>query len=239
MERTEKPLIGILALQGDFAEHLLSIEAVGARAVEVRYISQLADLDGLVIPGGESTTIAKFNETSDGTIFAEIKRLALLGLPIYGTCMGTVVLANRIESLAGEATSQARLGIMDIAVKRNAYGPQKKSFEAEIAIPDLGGEPFTAIFIRAPQISSCSPNVKIMATINDSVVMARQDNLLVTTFHPEIADDLRVHEYFVTQVVAQSGYRATKSTSTNTESISTKSKDSELMNFAPEVAASR
>lgn len=225
MERTEKPLIGILALQGDFAEHLQSIEAVGTRVVEVRYISQLADLDGLVIPGGESTTIAKFNETSDGTIFAQIKRLALLGLPIYGTCMGTVVLANRIESLAGEATSQARLGVMDIAVKRNAYGPQKKSFEAQVQVPALGEEPFTAIFIRAPQISSCGPNVKIMATINDSVVMARQENLLVTTFHPEIADDLRVHEYFVSRMVSESVYR--------------KRGSSEILNFAPELATSK
>lgn len=224
MERTTRPIIGILALQGDFAEHTQAIEAVGARAVEVRYISQLAELDGLIIPGGESTTIAKFNETSGGTVFAEIKRLALLGLPIYGTCMGTVVLANSIESSTGEATSQARLGIMDITVKRNAYGPQKRSFEAEIEISDLGKEPFTAIFIRAPQITSCGSNVKVMAEINGSAVMARQDNLLVTTFHPEIACDLRVHEYFVSSMVARSDYR--------------RSDDSEALTFAPEFATS-
>lgn len=225
MERTAKPLIGILALQGDFAEHTQAIEAVGARAVEVRYISQLAELEGLVIPGGESTTIAKFNETSDGMVFAEIRRLALLGLPVYGTCMGTVVLASSIESSTGEATSQARLGIMDITVKRNAYGPQKRSFEAEIEISDLGKEPFTAIFIRAPQITSCGSGVKVMAEINGSVVMARQDNLLVTTFHPEISCDLRVHEYFVSNMVARSDYPKS---------------DDKALNFAPpELAKSK
>ncbi len=225
MKRTDIPTIGILALQGDFAEHVHAIEKVGARAVEVRYIGQLAEIDGLVIPGGESTTIAKFDETSDGAIFAEIKRLALLGLPIYGTCMGTVVLANRIETLSGEATSQSRLGIMDIAVKRNAYGPQRASFETDIDIPELGTVPFTAIFIRAPQISSTGPSVKVMASVNGTAVMARQDNLLVTTFHPEISDDMRVHDYFVSQVVAKSDYRT--------------SENSELLNFAPELATSK
>ncbi|MDZ4835382.1 MAG: pyridoxal 5'-phosphate synthase glutaminase subunit PdxT [Candidatus Melainabacteria bacterium] len=189
------PIVGVLAIQGDFAEHRHAIEQAGARSVEIRHLSDLDGIDALIIPGGESTTINKFDDAFGGKVFDTINAYARGGMPIYGTCMGSIVLAKQIES-----TTQRSMGLMNITVRRNAYGPQKKSFETMLAIKELGAEPYPAVFIRAPQIVSAGSDVTVMATINDTIAMARQGNLLVTTFHPEITDDLRVHEYFLAMI---------------------------------------
>jgi 5'-phosphate synthase pdxT subunit len=190
-----KPLIGVLALQGDFAEHARALEQCGAKTVIVRRSSELASIDGLVIPGGESTTIAKLALETDDPIFDTIKEKAVSGMPIYGTCMGSIFLAREIEG-----SSQGRLALMDIKVRRNAFGPQRHSFERLLPIPALGVEPFDAVFIRGPVIVSCAPSVHVMARVEEGIVMARQGRLLVTAFHPEIVEDRRIHRYFMTMV---------------------------------------
>lgn len=189
------PVIGILALQGDFAEHAQMLRQLGAETRLVRRAEEIEQLDGLVIPGGESTTIARLTERADDTIFDTIVRRAQSGMPIYGTCMGSIFLAREIEG-----SSQGRLALMDIKVRRNAFGPQKFSSEREVEIPALGSEPFNVVFIRAPIIVSCAPDVQILARVEEGIVMARQGNLLVTSFHPEITEDTRVHQYFLTMV---------------------------------------
>lgn len=187
--------IGVLALQGDFAEHARMLEKCGARASEIRHSWQLKDVDGLIIPGGESTAIATLTSDNTDPIFDVIRERALAGMPIYGTCMGSIFLAKEIEG-----SRQGRLGLMDISVRRNAFGPQRFSFESLVDIPALGAEPFHAVFIRGPVIKSVSPNVTILAEIDQGVVMARQDHYLVTAFHPEITEDTRVHELFLSMV---------------------------------------
>lgn len=192
--------IGVLALQGDFAEHIEALHRSGEdiSAFPVRYAHQFSGhdaVDALVIPGGESTAIARLVDDGNDPIFAAIKERALGGMPIYGTCMGSIFMAREIEG-----SSQGRLALMDITVRRNAFGPQRRSFESQLAIAELGGEPFPAVFIRAPIILSCGPAVTVLAKMDDGIVMARQNYLLVTAFHPEIVDDSRVHEYFVAMV---------------------------------------
>ncbi|MBX3154239.1 pyridoxal 5'-phosphate synthase glutaminase subunit PdxT [Candidatus Obscuribacterales bacterium] len=189
------PLVGVLAIQGDFAEHRHAIEQAGARSAEIRHLRDLEKIDALIIPGGESTTINKFDDNFGGQVFATLNDCAKNGMPIYGTCMGSIVLATHIEGREQRST-----GLMDITVRRNAYGPQKKSFETYLDIKELGAEPFLAIFIRAPQIVSVGSGVTVMATVNDTIAMARQKNILVTTFHPEITSDMRVHEYFLSMI---------------------------------------
>jgi len=192
-----KPLIGVLALQGDFAEHCHVLTRCGARAIQVRHSWQLDELAGLVIPGGESTAIDKLTADNNDPIFDAIKEKAAQGFPIYGTCMGSIFLAKEIEG-----STQGRLAVMDIKVRRNAFGPQRFSFETDLPIAELGTEPFPAVFIRAPMILACGPSVNVMARLEGGIVMARQDNLLVTAFHPEITDDMRVHQYFLSIVAA-------------------------------------
>jgi 5'-phosphate synthase pdxT subunit len=196
--------IGVLALQGDFAEHIAMLNKIGVNAVEVRRESQLHDLDGLIIPGGESTTIAKLSlEDSIDTIFDTIKIKAQHGMPVYGTCMGSIFLAKEIEG-----SSQGRLGLMDIKVRRNAFGPQKFSREESLSIPQLRQEPFLAVFIRAPIILQAGAGVNVMARTDEGIVMARQGNLLVTAFHPEVTEDDTIHRYFVDMVRASLADRA-------------------------------
>jgi 5'-phosphate synthase pdxT subunit len=190
--------IGVLGLQGSFAEHMAAIERCGAQAVDIRHSWQLADIDGLIIPGGESTAIAKLTADNCDPIFDTIKRRVEEGLPVYGTCMGSIFLAKDIEG-----SEQGRLACMNIKVRRNAFGPQRNSFETAIHIGVLGVEPFPAVFIRAPIVVSVGEGVKILASVEEGIVMARQDNLLVTAFHPEITDDLRVHKYFLDIVDAR------------------------------------
>lgn len=194
-------LIGVLALQGAFIEHRQMVEKLGARSLEIRFKEQLSLLDGLIIPGGESTCIDKLTREIAGELYSEITRLGASGkLPIYGTCMGTIFLAKDIEG-----SNQSRLNLMDISVRRNAYGPQKASFEADLDISafNMGQdntESFPGIFLRAPSIVSVKDNVQVLAEFDGQPVMARQDNLFVTTFHPEITADLRIHKYFLDQV---------------------------------------
>lgn len=197
--------IGVLALQGDFAEHLRALEGCGAEAIAVRYPEQIDEIDGLVIPGGESTAVAKLTGEGEAPIFKAIQERARGGMPVYGTCMGSIFLAREIEG-----SNQGRLGLMDIKVKRNAFGPQRKSFEMELDIASISqdNQAFPAVFIRAPVILSAGPTVKVLAQIEDedcsdlgsAIVMARQGQYLVTAFHPEITGDLRVHRYFISMV---------------------------------------
>ncbi|MBA3994703.1 MAG: pyridoxal 5'-phosphate synthase glutaminase subunit PdxT [Cyanobacteria bacterium DS2.3.42] len=208
--------IGVLSLQGDVAEHCRSIEALGRRAIQIRYARQMDSVDGLIIPGGESTTIAKLTADNTDAIFDRIREFIDAGKPIYGTCMGSIFLAKEIEG-----STQGRLAAMDIKVRRNAFGPQRFSFETTLNIPALGEEPFDAIFIRGPVILSAGEGVDVMARVDANIgrlgktagslpdesalydsyiVMARQNNLLVSSFHPELTDDLRVHNFFLQMV---------------------------------------
>ncbi len=208
--------IGVLSLQGDVAEHCRSIEALGRRAVQIRYARQMDGVDGLIIPGGESTTIAKLTADNPDAIFDSIREFIDAGKPVYGTCTGSIFLAKEIEG-----SEQGRLAAMDIKVRRNAFGPQRFSFETTLNIPVLGDEPLNAIFIRGPVILSAGEGVDVMARVDANIgrlgktagslpdesalydsyiVMARQNNLLVSSFHPELTDDYRVHKYFVQMV---------------------------------------
>jgi len=187
--------IAVLALQGSFAEHAESLKRCGAEVVLARWAKDLEDVDGLVIPGGESTTIAKLTGNTTDPIFDTIIRRAKEGMPVYGTCMGLIFLAARIEG-----SSQGRLGLMDITVRRNAFGPQKFSREESIAIPALGDLPLPLVFIRGPIIISAGPGVEVFASVEEGIVMCRQKNLLATAFHPELTEDTRVHAYFLNMV---------------------------------------
>lgn len=180
--------VGVLALQGDFREHLATLKKLGVESCEVRTVEELEKVDGLIIPGGESTTIANLLERSG--LFSEIKERGRNGLPIYGTCAGAILLAKEIIN-----DSKSYLGLIDIAVRRNAYGRQIDSFEADLNIKNIG--PFHAVFIRAPIIERVGPKVEILAAHDSVPVMAQQENILVSSFHPELTNDLRIHEYFL------------------------------------------
>ncbi len=185
--------IGVLALQGAFREHRWMLERCGAEAVEVRTPQDLDDLDGLVIPGGESTTIGKL--LVEWGLMDKIKERAAAGMAVYGTCAGMILLAGDIAG-----SSQPRLGLMDVKVRRNAFGRQRESFEADLNVPEFGPEPVRAVFIRAPFIESAGPGVKILAAVGDHIVIARQGKLLATAFHPELTDDDRIHKYFIKMI---------------------------------------
>ena len=183
--------IGVLAVQGAFAEHLAVLRKLKAEALPIRLPSELISLDGLIIPGGESTTISQLMRDYD--LSDKIKKLAESGLPIMGTCAGLILLAKQISDSETEP-----LGLMDIAVRRNAFGRQRESFEAELSIPELGEKPFPGVFIRAPIIERVNGNVTVLTRLNGgTIVAARQEKLIVTAFHPELTDDLRFHKYFV------------------------------------------
>jgi len=186
-------LIGVLALQGAFIEHVRVLARLGVTTREVRQRKDLAGLDGLIIPGGESTTIGKLLDLLEMT--EPVRELGRAGLPIWGTCAGMILLARD----AGRP--QTLLGLLDIGVRRNAFGAQLDSFEAALPIPALGPDPFPAVFIRAPLIDRLGPSVTPLATLPDgTIVAAEHDNLLATAFHPELTGDTRLHEYFVGKV---------------------------------------
>jgi len=188
--------IGVLALQGAFIEHVQMLRGLGASAREVRLPSDLEGLDGLIIPGGESTTIGKLLVHYE--LLEPLRGLVDSGLPIYGTCAGTILLAKDIGGL-----DQPLLATMDLVVERNAFGRQLQSFETDLEIAGLGEEPFRAVFIRAPAITSTGPGVDVLAKLeNGTIVAARQDSLLVSCFHPELTDDDRFHRAFLEQVRA-------------------------------------
>lgn len=194
--------IGVLALQGAFAEHAAMLERLGARVREVRLPQDLEGLDGLVIPGGESTTIGKLL-VSYG-LLEPLRALVASDFPIYGTCAGTILLAKDIGGL-----DQPLLATMDLVVERNAFGRQLQSFETDLTVAGLGDGPFRAVFIRAPAIRSVGPGVEVLATLDDgTTVAARQGSLLVSCFHPELTDDDRFHRAFLEQVrAAKRGHR--------------------------------
>lgn len=182
--------IGVLALQGAFREHRLMLERCGVIGVEVRKPEELDDIVGLIIPGGESTTIGKL--LVEWGLMDRIRERAAQGMAIYGTCAGMILLAKEIVG-----SDQPRLGLMDTVVQRNAFGRQRDSFEADLAVPEFGEAPVRAVFIRAPYIESVGPEVKVMAMVRDKVVIARQGKLLATAFHPELTNDDRIHRFFI------------------------------------------
>jgi 5'-phosphate synthase pdxT subunit len=182
--------IGVLALQGAFREHIRILRALGAEAVEIRLPAELDEADGLVIPGGESTTMRKL--MADFGLVGPLREFAASGKPLFGTCAGLIVMAARVGG-----RRQELLNLIDIDVERNAYGRQIDSREADIFGEALGPEPFHAVFIRAPQILGIGPGVEPLAHYRGQVVLARQKNILVATFHPELTDDSRIHELFL------------------------------------------
>lgn len=186
------PSIGILALQGAVREHAAALGQAGATPVVVKQTGELACLDGLIIPGGESTTIGKLM-VKYGFVDA-IKDFAAQGRPIYGTCAGLILVAKRVS----EGT-QPWLELMDIEARRNAFGRQQESFEAAVEIATFD-KPFTGVFIRAPWIEKAGLGVTVLAEYDGKIVMAEEKNVLVTAFHPELTDDTRVHEYFINKV---------------------------------------
>jgi 5'-phosphate synthase pdxT subunit len=182
---------GVLGLQGDFREHLDTFERLGAEAVDVRRPEQLDDIDALVIPGGESTTIGKL--AAHYGFIPKLKERVAQGMPVWGTCAGAIFIARDVP---GHPHPLA--GLMDIRVQRNAFGRQLDSFEADLDVPALGAEPFHAVFIRAPLIESVGDGVEVLSTLSDgTIVAARQGSLMATSFHPELTHDGRFHEYFL------------------------------------------
>ena len=201
---SQSPRVGVLAIQGDVREHINHLHAVGAQAVAVRSLADLTDLQGLVIPGGESTTMSILAKRNN--LFARLRELAS-EIPVYGSCAGLIMLADKI--LDGRQ-DQETVGGLDIVAARNAFGRQVDSFEIDLAMPDFGDSPFRAIFIRAPLVVSVGDSVQVLAKIpkgtfnddNDRIVAVRQGNLIATSFHPEIVPDLRIHKYFLEMVRA-------------------------------------
>ena len=184
--------IGVLAVQGDVREHVRVLTALGARAHGVRRPSELTDLDGLVIPGGESTTMDKLVRAFD--LFDPLRALIAGGLPVYGSCAGMIMLADRI---AEGRPDQQTLGGLDITVRRNAFGRQVDSFEEDIEFAGLEGGRVRAVFIRAPWVEDAGDGVDVLARAAGKIVAVRQGALLATSFHPEVTGDTRVHELFV------------------------------------------
>ncbi len=186
--------IGVLALQGDFAEHAAVLRRLDVEAVEVRLPGQLPALAGLIIPGGESTTISRLMERWD--LLQPIRHRAHDGMAVWGTCAGAILLAERAGDLDREG-----LRLMDIDVERNAFGRQVDSFETDLDVPALGAAPYPAVFIRAPKIVEVGPQAEAIAWLADgTVVAARQGRLLATAFHPELTNDTRFHEYFLEMI---------------------------------------
>lgn len=179
----------MLALQGDFAAHARVLGRIGVEASEIRRAGDLDGADGLIIPGGESTTMLKFIEEEN--LGGPIKSFAARGKPIFGTCAGAILLAREVYNPA-----QASLGMLDVAVERNAYGRQIDSFITEAASPIAGG-PLEAVFIRAPRITRVGPAVEVLASLNSEPVLVQEGNILAATFHPELSNDSRAHRLFV------------------------------------------
>ncbi|MDM4763232.1 pyridoxal 5'-phosphate synthase glutaminase subunit PdxT [Galbitalea sp. SE-J8] len=185
--------VGVLALQGDFREHLAVLRGLGADAVPVRRASELDTVAGLVIPGGESSVMDKLSRAF-GVAEPVTARIAA-GMPVYGTCAGLIMLADRLlDGIAGQQT----FGGLDVAVRRNAFGGQLDSFEADLPVPAFGDPPTHAVFIRAPVVESAAESVTPLVSLPDGrMVAVEQGGLIGTSFHPEIADDLRFHDYFL------------------------------------------
>ena len=186
--------IGVLALQGAFREHAAALRRLGADVCEVRQLKDMEGLEGMVIPGGESTTIGKLLVEWD--MLEPLRQRILDGMPVYGSCAGLILLCKEIEG-----SDQPRLGVLDATVRRNAFGRQVDSFETDLHIDGLAGEPLRAVFIRAPLISRVGEGVQVLARLDadrgERIVAVRQGNVLATSFHPELTPDLRLHQYFL------------------------------------------
>lgn len=183
--------IGVLSLQGSFSEHVQSVQRAGAAATEIRLPSEIAGVDGLILPGGESTTILKLID--EYGLRESLREAIVAGLPVLGTCAGVICLANRISSHV-----MRPLGVLDISVSRNSFGRQVESFEEDLQIEELSGPAFRGVFIRAPVIESCGDGVRVLARLGDGTVVACQEgNILAACFHPEFVDDIRFHEQFL------------------------------------------
>jgi pyridoxal 5'-phosphate synthase pdxT subunit len=198
--------IGVLALQGDFREHIGALEGLGAQAHPVRLPADLKDVDGLVIPGGESTVMGKL--MVEYRLDQPLREHIAHGTPTWGTCAGLILLSRETDNaLAG----QPLLAAMDIRTRRNAFGPQRASFEADIQVPALGETPFHAVFIRGPVIEHVGADVEILAQLDDGQIVAvRQGHLMGTAFHPEVTSDSRFHEYFLALVRDARGVAAAR-----------------------------
>lgn len=204
MSEGNRPRIGVLALQGDVREHVFALEASGADAVAVRRPAELDEIDGIVIPGGESTTMSKLLGIFD--LFDPLVDKLSDGLPAYGSCAGMIMLASTILDTRPDAR---HLDALDVTVRRNAFGRQVESFETDLEFTGItdaeGAAPMRAVLIRAPWVESVAPEVEVLARVPDGpaagrIVAVRQGNVLATSFHPEVTGDRRVHEYFVEMV---------------------------------------
>jgi 5'-phosphate synthase pdxT subunit len=186
--------IGVLAMQGAFIEHMDALRRLGVEAVSIRLPEELKGIKGLIIPGGESTTIGKL--ITEYRLKGELRKLIAQGIPVLGTCAGMILLAKELSGL-----DQETLGVMGIRVRRNAFGRQVDSFETDLDISVLGPPPFHAVFIRAPWIEKVGERVEVLASLPDGTpVAAREGNLIATAFHPELTCDLRLHQYFLSLV---------------------------------------
>ena len=197
-------VIGVLALQGDVREHVAAVEAVGGEALPVRRIGELASVDALILPGGESTAMWKLMRAFE--LLEPLRERVREGMPTYGSCAGMILLADRVlDAVSGQET----IGGLDVTVRRNAFGRQVNSFESEISITALGADPIHAVFIRAPWVEEVGESVEVLGSVRvESIshpVAIRQGHLLATSFHPELTGDLRIHKYFIEQVARQHG----------------------------------
>lgn len=185
-----RTLVGVLALQGAFREHAAAVARLGAEAREVRQLKDMSGIDAMIIPGGESTTIGKLLVEWD--MLDPLRERIEKGMPVYGSCAGLILLCREIEN-----SDQPRLGVLDAMVRRNAFGRQVDSFETDLEMPELGPPPFPAVFIRAPVLTGVGPKVRVLANVKGQAVAVRQDNVLATSFHPELTPDVRLHRYFL------------------------------------------
>ena len=196
----DAPTVGVLALQGDVIEHIRHLESVGARAVPVRRRSELDSVDGLILPGGESTAMSRLLDVYE--MYEPVADRISRGMPVYGSCAGMILLATDVLDTRADATW---FSAIDMTVRRNAFGRQVDSFEADLVVDAFGADPLRTVFIRAPWVESLGADVEVLAEVRasdgrDHVVAVRQGNALATSFHPEVTDDVRVHEYFLDMV---------------------------------------
>ena len=182
--------VGVLALQGAFREHVAAVASLGATAREVRQLKDIEGIDALIIPGGESTTMGKL--LNEWNMLEPLRQRILDGMPVYGSCAGLILLCREIEN-----SDQPRLGVLNATVRRNAFGRQVDSFETNLSIPEIGADPIPAVFIRAPVITGVGAGVTVLAEVKGQAVAVRQNNILATSFHPELTPDTRMHSYFL------------------------------------------
>jgi pyridoxal 5'-phosphate synthase pdxT subunit len=198
--------VGVLGIQGDIEENILSTEEalkklnLRGTVESVRYSESVAELDGLILPGGESTVIGNLLSIQ-GKVFQTIEKKIKEGMPVLGTCAGLIMLSKRTyDKVVGE-TKQKLFGMLDVVIERNAFGRQHESFEVDLKIPVLGNEPFRGIFIRSPIVNNVGESVTILTKLNDKIVAVKQNNIIGTSFHPELSADRRLHELFIKDIL--------------------------------------